>query len=119
MLVIRDEQMRAFAAAQWRDFERLAAAHLAESFPEPCASLGPEGLAAMVQHGVERARLLGFESESEILRFLNLLMVFGYDLEQQEWVREILDHPGYSACTKMDLLTETGMMRSEGTADSR
>jgi hypothetical protein len=117
MLVIRNEQMRAIEALRLQEFEGQACAHLRKSFPTQCESLGQDGVAAFVRYGVDRARAIGFESEFDILRFLNLVMVFGYEVEQQDWVREILDHEGYEPCTKMDLLTETGMLREEGALD--
>lgn len=101
--------MTAFEDASWRDLERRAKQHLLSCFPNECEQLGEAGLEEFVRYGIKRARAHGFESEYDILRYLNLSVVLGSDFDEDEsypWAAEILSSDEFSARTRMDLLTE-------------
>ena len=109
MLVIRAEQMAALGAELLRGFEVRALEHVQEYFPEQCNALAAGDRREVVRYGLERARQYGFESEYDLLRFLNLMFTLGGDFDTQadnEWVHQWLNDRTYSPTVRMDALVE-------------
>jgi hypothetical protein len=91
MLVLRSVQLRQMEELSRRSFERRLARHLEESFPEECARLGDDEVRRMCSQGVDRAQSHGFRSERDICKFLNLIVVFGFEFDRElPWAVEIL-----------------------------
>jgi len=90
MLRIRKAQMKALEKEQ---LEVQIRAHLAECFPQHCEALGPAGTREAVRYGIERARTYGFEAESDLCQYIDLMFLFGQDFEEAPelaWAGEIL-----------------------------
>ncbi len=90
MLVIRKAQLHALGLERRRDFARRAGAHLCSGFAK-CAAMAPAELRAFVDEGIAKASRYGIETERDICKFLNLLVVFGpvFDTELS-WARKTL-----------------------------
>src|SRR5262245_5716804 len=109
MLVIRNEQMAVFSREQWVRFEWQALAHVRHCFPDQWRTLGEGDTMLRVQDGLRRAQNYGFESEYDLLRFLNVMFTLGVDFDSAEeysWTREILDSRESSPSSRMDELME-------------
>jgi hypothetical protein len=93
MLVIRDEQMSAFASASLPS--RLKA-HVEKFLPHHCRALGPEGTEAAIAYGLERARRYALTSDADVYQYIDLMFAFGRDFDDDPalpWAREILNAP--------------------------
>lgn len=105
MLVIRNEQMRAFEDAQFIEWLRQ---HLSRFFPERCLELGPETVSNTIADGLARARARGFQEPADLCRFLDLMFAFGLQFDRDEsypWASELLNAPEITNPTeRMDLL---------------
>jgi hypothetical protein len=77
VLIIRREQMRALSQITREALVERLAAHLRKHFPDACAALGPEGLVALISEGLARAEKHGFHSNTDVARWLNLMVTFG------------------------------------------
>ena len=107
MLTIRSDQMSVFERGSWRQLSRDAARHLRVFFPLECEALGETALASNVDSAIRRARQYGIGLTSDILRYLNLAVVFGWHFDRElAWAGEILTDAGFDAHTRVDLLTE-------------
>ncbi|MBL0158376.1 MAG: hypothetical protein IPP47_14925 [Bryobacterales bacterium] len=90
MLMIRKAQMHTLGRERHKDFARRAGQHLCASFAE-CAALPPEQLRTFVSDGIAKAARYGIESEQEVCKFLNLLVVFGPEFDTElAWARKTL-----------------------------
>lgn len=105
MLVIRTAQLDALAEGT---LERRIVDHLREHFPRKCEGL--DSVTAFVREGIAKARSYGFTYAPHLCQFVDLLMMFGRDLDtdpRHAWAGDVLrdpeiDHPG----TRMILLVE-------------
>ena len=107
MLVIREAQIVALSRALRSRFEREALGHVKACFPEQCVELGEENAFHYVQQGLRRAKDYGFESQYDLLRFLNVMFTLGADFDQSElhaWMRPILMGRDMAPSTRMDSL---------------
>lgn len=109
MLTIRDPQLRAIARAHERRFLRRAEKHLWTTLPDECAELGAERVREIVETALVRARGYGLERDYDILRFLNLMMLFGADFDDDDaypWAREILRDEELEPLTRLELIDQ-------------
>jgi hypothetical protein len=109
MLVIRHEQILVLADAMRNRFESEACEHVRRYFPGRCLALGEQALKETVGDGLRRARAYGFQSQFDLLRFLNLLFEFGLDFdrtEEHQWARPFLEAAHRSPTFQMDSLME-------------
>lgn len=93
MLTLRRDSFRAFRRAGREELLRRASAHLREHFPETCERLGPNGLRRAVRQGLGRARSYGILAERGVVKYLNLMFLFGRDFDRDPslpWARPIL-----------------------------
>ena len=118
MLVIREAQIVALSRALRSRFEREALGHVKACFPEQCVELGEENAFHYVQQGLRRAKDYGFESQYDLLRFLNVMFTLGGDFDTSElhaWMRPILTGRDMAPSTRMDaLLHELHLRLSPG-----
>jgi hypothetical protein len=77
MLVIRDEQMRAFAAQACKEFEDERAPDLKQRFPNAFERLQEPGVHRLVARAILRARQFGLNSESDVGDLLDLMLLLG------------------------------------------
>jgi len=94
MLVIRPEQMEAFAAYKRRQFETRIAAQLREDYPEETAASSDEELMAFVAKQIDRARNHGIVRTEDVAIFVDRAAWYGDGWDERlDWARKILtDH---------------------------
>jgi hypothetical protein len=93
-LVIRDEQMRALAAAADEAFLDRAAAYVTRELPSVCRALGAAATRERVQRAFDKAARHGIEAEPDVMLVVSLVFRFGEDFEQGgdlAWSRAILE----------------------------
>ena len=104
MLTIRADQMQMLRDASRTSFERRAADHLMQSFPEKCdriitAAAGLT-LVGLVREGITKAKSYGLSREADVTRFLEVLVLTWPDLEEHpaaSWAKAILADRDISA----------------------
>jgi hypothetical protein len=107
-LVIRNEQIEAFARSRYRDFEERTAKHLREYFPEMMAAMSAEEIRAFIRACVERASAFGLTSEQAVVCYAHLPLVLGEDYDRQpRWafVPYVLRQEQYPANDRAKLAT--------------
>lgn len=109
MLVIRKEQIEAFARVGLKKFEAKMVKHFHEVFPEWSKATGDEQLAEFVRHGVARAGNYGLIIELDVVRYLHVMQALGRDFDSSErtaWARPLLERKDITPADKMDLLRD-------------
>lgn len=109
MLVIRRAQMDALARAAREPFVENIIAHLRRVWPEECAAMGEEGLDAFVGHGLARCEQYGVETEYDVGRYCDLMLILTRDFDVDPkipWAQDILTSPGFDGRMKVDELME-------------
>ena len=106
MLIIRDKQMRALGQAREKAFMKRAVRHLTDAFPKKCGDLGEPAVTRSALSGMNAAKRYGLELEVEILRYLNLTYIFGFDFDGLPWASEILTDTELSGESKIEELME-------------
>ncbi len=77
MLVIRDEQMRAFAAQACKEFEEERVPEVKQRFPIAFARLQEPGVRRLVAKAIVRARQFGLNAENDVGDLLDLMLLLG------------------------------------------
>jgi hypothetical protein len=77
MLIIREQQMKAFERAAEARFAETLAGHITETFPAACGALGPAQVRKFVETGIARAAHHGFHMERDIYLYLCLMFMLG------------------------------------------
>ena len=107
MLMIRKEQMDMFSAYVRGQFEWRMVKHLQEKFPDRTANLSDERIRIVVQNIMKKAENYRIEYENDIRRFIEYLVIYGTrwdDLQETEWMADILRRDDLSGTIKMDLI---------------
>ena len=104
MLVIRKEQMKAFADARYRAFAVEACRHCRLRHPEICSLWSEDKLRRIVDNGLLRARSHGFETAADLIRFLDLAVTEGVDFDESSWAGPILAEKQYGPKARLDAL---------------
>lgn len=84
MLVVRDAQLLALGGSDRGRFTAAVEVHVRAHFRARCEALGPDEVRAAVAQGVARANARGLESERDVCRFVDLIFVFGWELDDPE-----------------------------------
>ncbi len=109
MLVIRAAQMEALARAAMDPFVENVIAHLRRVWPEECAAMGDEALEALVAHGLAKCDRYGVETEYDVGRYCDLMLLLTRDFDEDPnlpWAQDILTAPGFDGRMKVDQLME-------------
>jgi hypothetical protein len=109
VLVIRHAQMDALARSAMEPFVENVIAHLRRVWPEECAAMGDEGLEAFVARGMARCERYGIETEYDVGRFCDLMLLLTPDFDEDPnipWAQDILTSPGFDGRVKVDELME-------------
>jgi hypothetical protein len=96
MLVIRDEQMQAFAQNAKRQFESEMVRHISGFAPGRFEALGEKAVREMVSLGIERAEKYGFSNRGPARFYIELMFLLGSDFDtdpQYAWAAEVLGGP--------------------------
>lgn len=91
MFTIRKEQKDAWREDAVRDFENRMVAHIRRCLVEQWERSGEANLREVIQAGIVGAAALGIVAESDVCKFIDLMLVFGIDFHQFGWAKEILD----------------------------
>ena len=108
MLVIREEQLAVLSRSLYECFVSRSCEHVRHYFPDRCLALGNPGTLDEVRDGLRRGISYCFETQYDLLRFLNLIFEFGMDFERNDantWARPHLES-GRSPTFRMDVLME-------------
>ncbi len=113
MFVIRDAVWDRLAEQAVADFIGRMRVHLRKFFPEQCDALGETRIGQLIEHGIRRARVYGFQSERDVCKYIDLMCVFGHAFDRNErlpWARQILESrfPPDPA-ERIELLHETAL----------
>ena len=115
MLIIRKEQMEAFARQAREQFIHDSIAHIRTVLPDEYAFLGDSRVRESVDLALQRADGYGITDTYDVLRYLNLMYSLGFDFdrdEQYDWAAGILTDKSLSSRTRMDLLVERASVSS-------
>ncbi|MFH0727541.1 MAG: hypothetical protein V2B19_14525 [Pseudomonadota bacterium] len=95
MLVIREEQIEALAAAVAGGFETELVKHIKNFAPRHSAVVGAEGIRETVRRGMERARTYGFTNRGPSRFFVELMVMFGSQFDTDPllpWAEGVLNN---------------------------
>jgi hypothetical protein len=109
-MIIRAKQMELLSATVFETFKGRLVRHIQTCFPLQYAALGSSLTRVFVDLGIESARRHGFEGGKDICGYIDLMLVFGPDFDQDRglpWVRAILEDNGLSRGMKMPRLLQT------------
>ena len=109
MLILRNEQMRAFDADRRRRFEQQMFEHARRYFPERCRMLGDEQTREWILHGIDRSGSYGIVSDRDVCKYIDVMFVYGreFDVDPQcRWAPKILGPQHTDPARKAALLLE-------------
>jgi len=107
MLVIRPEQIGAFAKSVEEALECRLVAHVSRVLPNVYAQMGEHTVRKRVRGGMKTASAFGIEAEYELCRFVDLVFMLGADFcndERDAWAPMVLRDKALSETAKMDEL---------------
>ncbi len=107
MLTIRPDQMKVFAQYTTTDFEHRAMDHLRRCFPERTKALDEQRLLKPVRAGIIRAKPYGIETEREVVKYIDLMVIFGREFDtdpKYPEARRILMRKDLTARSKIEKL---------------
>ena len=93
LLAVRTAQLAAFSQAEVQKFEDWMIAHIRQFFSKQCRALQEPQLRDLIQYGIKRAAGHGIVSERDVCKFIDLMIVFGRDFDedkQRPWASQIL-----------------------------
>lgn len=93
-MMIRKEQMSAFAEAAATDFENRMVVHLNKCFPAECETLQEPGVREIIRCGINRSAHYGVTTERDVCKYIDLMMVFGRNFDTRAdlpWASRILN----------------------------
>ncbi len=95
MLTIRKEQLAVFREPAINDYIKRTVVQLIECFPEKCEAMGEPKVRETVKYGVQRSASYGITSEGDVRRYVDLMVMFGPDFDQDPqlpWAASILNN---------------------------
>ncbi|MGH9351142.1 MAG: hypothetical protein ACRD2G_03110 [Terriglobia bacterium] len=117
MLIIRKEQMAAFAGDGRKRFERRMMEYIASEYPEKYKKLGETKAKELVLKGIEAGRRNGIGSEGTVAALVELMLEFGERFElspDPSWAQEILAHDTLPGGVKVEIIGERFREMSQG-----
>ncbi|MDB6121146.1 MAG: uncharacterized protein JWQ71_139 [Pedosphaera sp.] len=109
MLVIREEQYKAFAQYVVKGFEDRVVIHLKQVWPDDCKRVGERGLREAIRKSFESCEKYGIKAEYDVVRFVDLTFILcqGFDTNPRlAWAARLLNDKELSPRAKMDKLWE-------------
>ena len=100
--------MEALQRHMLTQFEAEMVAHLSSTFPTQTKSMNVEAVRDLIREGMARAGRYGLESEHDIRRYLEYMMMYGADFDmapESPWAT-ILGDEALSASQKLDRLDD-------------
>jgi hypothetical protein len=93
MFKLRKEHLEAFEVEVVRQFAGRVIAHVEAVWPGECAELGDATVAALVRSSIQRATVVGLQTELDIVSFVDLDFILVKDFDTNPlsgWSRPIL-----------------------------
>ena len=107
MFQLREEHHQAFQQATWDAFERRAIAHVRANFPDQASNRSDAQLQARIRSEYRRAQQYGFQSERQIMCFIDTGFLIGLDFDSRQetsWTQTILRYPDFSTDQRAEVL---------------
>ena len=104
-MIIRREQMEVFGAHLRQQFEQRMTHHLRARFPDETRAFKEDALWEVVVAGIRQAERYGIDSEDDIRRYLEYMMVLAPDFDtnpRTAWAGEILRGCDVDGARKME-----------------
>ena len=117
MLTIRHEQLDALRRPESAPFEQRLYVALEQGYPAEAATMGSEGLHALVDHGLRTGWRAGLETEESLSRLVVLMLQLGPDFERspdRERALARLRHPRLPGRLKIDMIEDLLTARTGG-----
>jgi hypothetical protein len=112
MLLIRADQMRVLAR---RSLVNRLFLHARDVAPDVCAGMSAEHLRSVVDYCLDRCEHYGITRDYDVLRYLNLMIVFGFTFDKEEpWAAAPLAFRNPSG--RMELLMDHALMQNPPSA---
>ena len=106
MLKIRPEQMVVLEEYMVRQFEARMAVHLRWVFADELKTITEMELKKQVRLGVEKAAQYQITKKSDVQRYLEYAVVYGWAFDTIQWVGEILQRKDWDGEKKMDKIEQ-------------
>jgi hypothetical protein len=113
MLAIRKEQIDVLSKVEVQTVENRTLEHIRKTYPKEFNALGDEKTREVIQYGVNRAATYRFKGNPDVLKYIEVMVLFGRDFDadsQLPWVGEILGKPK-KAAAKIAVLHEEAIKR--------
>jgi hypothetical protein len=108
--------MGVLSEATLKSFEDRMVIHLNKCFPSQCKAWGEPAVRDTIRYGVERAATHDITSKREVCKYIDLMVVFGRDFDQDPtlpWASSILgDRTLRGSTVKLERLYETAKQQS-------
>lgn len=117
MFVVTDKQMKILGAEMERAFTRRMVEYLRQYFPPQTKGMTDAELKKMVEAATARAAGYGITAEEDVQKFLELMMRFGKNFDQDPavgWAGTILRPKDIDGARKMRRLANRIRMMDEG-----
>lgn len=108
LLQIRPQQIEAFQAVKFKQFIVEMQSHLTTYFQKQTQQMGELQLNAWVKRNIKNAQKLGFVTELDICRYLNVAIVQGESVKEADWLQEIINKDLFTS-TKATLIEEKSL----------
>lgn len=116
MLTLRPEQMTALRRVRHDDFLARLRRHVETHFPDAVRGLGREGLRRTLTERLRRGRHHGFETERDLVKWVNLTFVLGEGFDRDPelpWAARILGNLDIGPTLKINRLYLAALERQE------
>ena len=90
-MVIREKQQRVFNEKFSTSFEDRMVVHLRAVFPHECGAQTDVQLRETVHRGIDRAAQYGVDTERDVCKFIDLMMIHGPEFDQLPWAAKFLN----------------------------
>jgi hypothetical protein len=101
-MVIRQQQMAAFARAMQNRFEQQMLVHLHANFQNHIGDLSDEQVLRLIRDGIDESATHGIRAEGDVARYIEFLVIYGPGFQSLGWAAEILATPSLDGAGKMD-----------------
>lgn len=114
-MVIRSAQTEAFSDTAGEQFENRVLAHLNRCFGEECRAMGEPAVRERIRYGIKRASEYQITAERDVCKYIDLMMAFGRDFDQDAWAASVLKDRGLrDPTTRLETLYEAGKQQQRG-----
>lgn len=110
MLAVRPDQVSRLGVYARAQFIELMFRTLIERFPEETATMSVETLMTSIDRGIDLASTYGIVLESDVARFLELIVGLGDDFDVKQnhhWIQEILESTILPPEVRLDLIFDS------------